>query len=110
MKKAKAALLAKRDEILHIAGTSGSARRPVELDQTKVGRLSRMDALQDQAMALEVENRRQVELTRITAALQRIENDEYGFCTLCGEDIEVKRLELDPATPLCQVCQQASGN
>ena len=110
LKKAKARLLAERDEILSIVDSSGGTRKPVELDQTKVGRLSRMDALQDQAMALEVENRRQIELTRIAAALKRIEDGDYGLCAMCGEDIEAKRLELDPSAPLCQICMQGTKN
>ena len=53
----KKQLLAQRQEILADAQSSEQARQPVELDQTSVGRLSRMDALQDQAMALETDRR-----------------------------------------------------
>ncbi len=76
----------------------------VDLDQSKVGRLSRMDALQKQAMSQEVNRRREVELTRINAALQRIEEDEFGFCITCGEEIERERLELNPSLPQCSKC------
>lgn len=76
----------------------------VELDQTTQGRLSRMDALQGQAMAQEVARRRDLEIRRIDAALQRIEDGEYGYCVTCGEKIAQKRLELDPATPNCIDC------
>ncbi len=82
-------------------------RAPVELDQQSVGRLSRMDALQVQAMAQETSRRRAAELRRIAAALARMEEGEYGYCVECGEEIAVRRLELDPATPLCINC--ASG-
>ncbi len=82
-------------------------RAPVELDQQAVGRLSRMDALQVQAMALETSRRRGVELRRIAAALARIDEGEYGYCLECGEEIAVRRLELAPAAPLCIGC--ASG-
>ena len=84
-------------------------RRPVELDQSRVGRLSRMDALRDQAMAVESERRRGVEIVRIDAALARIEGGEYGFCLVCEDDIGVKRLEFDPATPLCITCARGPG-
>lgn len=107
LKKLKDLLLTRQRELAHITEASGDARKPVELDQSKVGRLSRMDAMQDQAMALEVENRRRVEMMRIEAALKRIDDGEYGFCASCGEDIERKRLSIDPATPLCQVCTQS---
>ena len=59
--------------------------RPVELDQTKVGRLSRMDAMQSQAMAKETQRRRKTDITRIDAAIKRIKDADYGFCCVCGE-------------------------
>ena len=109
LKKAKKRLIDHREELVRVADAAGASRKPVELDQTKVGRLSRMDALQDQAMALEVENRRQIELKRVDAALQRVADEDYGYCVVCGEDIEPKRLDLDPATPMCHACSQGGG-
>ncbi|HMB77070.1 MAG TPA: TraR/DksA C4-type zinc finger protein [Kiloniellaceae bacterium] len=100
----KQRLLRRREDILDIRSVSDASRRPVELDQTRVGRLSRMDALQEQAMSLETERRRKLELKRIEAALQRIEEGEFGYCLLCGEEIEVKRLDLDPTLPTCVAC------
>ncbi len=97
-------LIEKRQELQTIAATSRDSRKPVELDQSRVGRLSRMDALQDQAMALETERRREVEIRRIDAALDRVESGDYGYCLTCGEEIAPKRLELDPATPVCIDC------
>lgn len=82
-------------------------RVPVELDQQSVGRLSRMDALQVQAMAQETSRRRTAQLRRIAAALARIDEGEYGYCVKCGDEIAPRRLELDPAAPLCIGC--ASG-
>ena len=66
------------------------------LDQQAVGRLNRIDALQRQQMALEAERRRQLERRRILAALDRIAEDEYGWCAECGEAIATARLEVDP--------------
>ena len=109
LKKVRQKLEALRIELTDVAEAAREGRQPVELDQTKVGRLSRMDALQDQAMQVEVENRRRVELQRIDAALARIEDGEYGYCVRCGDEIEGKRLALDPAVPFCQDCAQ-SGN
>lgn len=79
-------------------------RAPVELDQSSVGRLSRMDAMQVQAMAQATHNRRLKEIQRITAALHRMDEGEYGICLMCDEDIPAKRLEFDPATPICVKC------
>lgn len=103
----KARLEARRDKLLRLAAASAGDRRPVELDQARVGRLSRMDAMQSQAMSIETERRRQAELGRIEAALGRIAEDEFGYCLSCGEAIAPKRLELDPANPLCVDCARS---
>ena len=87
-----------------VAGTGREAAGTVELDQSRVGRLSRMDALQSQAMYRETNRRREVELSRIKGALQRIEDDEYGLCVRCGEEIAEGRLLSDPSVPLCIDC------
>jgi len=79
-------------------------RAPVELDQQSVGRLSRMDALQVQEMAAAQSRRRATERQRIKAALARFDEDEYGYCQSCGEEIPEARLRLDPATPFCVDC------
>ena len=95
-----------REALLSLEAASEEATKTVELDQTRVGRLSRMDALQGQAMSVEAKRRRQVELRNISAALKRIEDEEYGYCLECGEDIGIKRLDVDPATSLCIVCAE----
>lgn len=88
------------------AGTEAD-RAPVELDQTAVGRLSRMDAMQVQAMSFAGQQRRALERRRIAAALQRIAADEFGDCVRCGEPIAPQRLALDPALPTCIACSTA---
>lgn len=97
-------LITRRSELLDLVQTSADSRKPVELDQTRVGRLSRMDALQNQAMSLEAERRRRLELQRIEASLKRIEEGDYGYCVSCGEQIPLRRLELDPTLPTCVNC------
>jgi RNA polymerase-binding transcription factor len=82
------------------------AQATVQLDQQAVGRLSRMDALQNQAMAQAQGRRRQAERQRIHAALKRIAEDEYGFCTECGDQIAADRLAADPAIALCLDCMR----
>lgn len=84
-------------------GAAGD-RKPVELDQQSVGRLSRQDSLQVQAMANAADARRAGELRRIAAALVRLEAGEYGWCVECGEEIGAKRLEVDPAAARCREC------
>jgi DnaK suppressor protein len=100
----RSSLEARKTELVQREQASQDSRATVELDQTRVGRLSRMDALQGQAMAQETERRRKLELQRIDAALERLETDEYGYCLTCGDEISVKRLELDPAVTVCIDC------
>ena len=99
-------LMSLKTELEKLEAESKEGRLPVELDQTKVGRLSRMDAMQGQAMALAVEERRKIELQRIEAALIRIEQGDFGYCVRCDEEIALKRLELDPAAPTCIECAE----
>lgn len=93
-----------QNELLHLAEESAEGRNAVELDQTRVGRLSRMDALQSQAMNNAIAARRKQQLARIEAAFERLEEGEYGYCLGCGEEIAKKRLELDPTIPTCTGC------
>ena len=97
-------LLTLRDEISQIEHTGDEAAQTVELDQTKVGRVSRMDAMQVQAMAKESQQRRNLRKQRIETALQRIEKDIFGLCVRCDEEIHPKRLEFDPTVLLCIDC------
>ncbi len=103
-------LVALRAELENVAATSDESAAVVELDQSKVGRLSRMDALQAQAMAQASGNRRQAMLGKITAALKRIDDGDYGLCCECDEPINPKRLEFDPTATLCIDCASKIEN
>ncbi len=96
----------KWDEINKLIETGNNAAQPVELDQSCVGRLSRMDAMQAQAMSVETKRRREIELSRIKTALKRIEDEIYGECLECAEMISVARLEHNPSAPLCIKCAE----
>ena len=100
----RAALEAERDSLDGLSDATEDERRPVELDQQSVGRLSRMDAMQVQAMAQAVEGRRRQRQAQIAAALKRLDEGEYGYCVVCGEDIPVKRLEVDLTAARCVDC------
>lgn len=97
-------LLAEQKELTALKASEQASTQAVALDQSSVGRLSRMDAMQSQAMALEGKRRRDIQLTRIQAALERIEEGEYGYCASCDEEINVRRLKVDPANPFCVEC------
>ena len=100
----RARLLELRDQLEGIEESSAKASAVVELDQAKVGRLSRMDAMQAQAMAQAQERKRQNDLVRIDLALRRLDEGEYGYCTDCGEEIAPRRLEIDPMAERCIKC------
>ena len=102
-------LLLARDRTLIDQEMSGEdAASTVELDQTRLGRLSRMDAMQAQEMAKASSRRRQMERGRIAAALRRIDEGEYGYCLSCGDLIPEPRLTIDPAAAQCVDCASRS--
>jgi DnaK suppressor protein len=97
-------LIAQRDALLAQDAMSEGDRAPVALDQDSVGRLSRIDAMQLQAMAVAQQQRRQAERATIDAALERIEAGEFGYCVRCGEEIAPARIEHNPAASTCIDC------
>jgi DnaK suppressor protein len=100
----KTRLARRRAELEEVSDAAKEAQGTVELDQTRQGRLSRIDALQGQAMSQAAERRRKQELQRIASSFKRIAEGEYGYCAECGEDISLKRLDVDPTTVLCIDC------
>jgi DnaK suppressor protein len=98
----------RRAELQELQAISEESRGPVTLDQTSVGRLSRMDAIQGQAMALATQRQREQELARIAAALERLEDGSFGYCLGCGEEIADKRLRFDPSIATCIRCAARS--
>ena len=104
---ARQRLAAKRKELEDVSALSSDARKPVELDQQAVGRLSRMDAMQAQAMAQATERARKRDLVRIEMAERRLAEGEYGYCVECGEVIADGRLAADPMAETCIRCASA---
>ena len=97
----KRRLLEKQADLIALLANKDELEKPVELDQTLQGRLSRMDALQMQAMVKATRQRHENELLRVKSALKRIEDGDFGYCVVTDEPIEKARLEADPATPTC---------
>jgi DnaK suppressor protein len=101
---ARRELLLELGELDNLDRLSAEGQKTVELDQTSVGRLSRIDALQRQALAQESRRRRANRRRRIQEALERIERGQFGFCEECDEPIPAKRLEIDWTARLCVRC------
>ena len=91
-------------ELVRVKELSEESTKPVKLDQASVGRLSRMDAMQVQSMAQETVRRYELQLGKVEGALRRIENGDFGFCYVCSEEIENRRLEIDPTATRCVAC------
>ncbi len=106
MEQIRQQLLRLRSELQEQEETFKETNKPLELDQARIGRLSRMDAMQAQQMALEASRRRQSQLLKIEGALRRIESGEYGYCFVCGEEIGIRRLSVDPANTRCMECAE----
>lgn len=86
---------------------SRQGTEPVTLDQQAVGRVSRIDAIQQQQMAVANREHSTLLLKLVSAALLRVKSGEYGYCLQCGEPIAFARLEAQPFTPNCLNCQSA---
>jgi len=104
IEKIRQKLLHLGSELKELEQISRETGETVELDQSRVGRLSRMDAMQAQQMALEAGRRRRDQLLKIEGALHRIESNEYGYCFVCGEELDVRRLSVDPTSTRCMKC------
>lgn len=99
-------LSAELNEARETLAQAGLSAGTVALDQASVGRLSRMDALQQQAMALGLQERMGVRIRRIEAALARLDAERFGKCCQCGSDVEPARLQADATTVFCANCQE----
>ena len=77
----------------------------VTLDQTLIGRLSRMDAIQQQNMAISNHTSAALRLKKVQIALNAIQKKEYGYCNKCHDAIGYARLEAQPEANLCINCQ-----
>jgi len=99
----KASLEQLRGDLQALLSTDDT--QAVELDQSRQGRLSRMDAMQQQAMAKAKRQAFQGQLRQVLAALRRIDEDDYGYCLNCDQPIPLGRLEVRPEAELCLTCQ-----
>ena len=101
-------LIAKQQELGRQMAGADASTKPVTLDQQSVGRVSRIDAIQQQQMSIANQQQTAQLVKRIELALQRIDNGEYGLCFQCEEPIAFARLQAQPFASLCIECQSAS--
>jgi DnaK suppressor protein len=104
----RALLTATRAELERGRAGSRENAKPVDLDLS-IGRLSRMDAMQQQQMAMARKERVETQLAQIRGALSRMDAGTYGECVRCGEPIGHARLRARPEAAVCRECQSGGG-
>jgi len=100
-----AALGGLREELEAVLALSRDGSKPVALDHGATGRVSRVDALQQQQMALANRRSAEVRLAQVRRALASHEAGDYGYCAECEEPIGYRRLRSRPEAPFCLPCQ-----
>jgi len=99
----RATVSARIDELDAALSKENEETKPVEPD-VAIGRLSRLDSMQGQQMALELQRRQQAELNRLRDTLKRVESPDFGTCPLCRQEIAFERLKAMPDATLCVAC------
>lgn len=102
----RALILHRMGALEEVAEMGRDAADVVTLDQSRVGRVSRMDAMQQQAMSQQASRRRILETQRLKSALLRLDSGDFGYCLRCDEQIAQARLEFDPSVTLCIRCAE----
>jgi len=100
-------LVALQDQLVQALEENVAESQPVDLD-LPIGRLSRMDALQQQSMAKASRRNFEVRLLQVQAALTAMDSGTYGYCKRCEEPIGLARLAVRPESPFCIACQGRS--
>ncbi len=99
------ALLTLKSELETTIKRSTEAAKPVTLDQQAIGRVSRIDAIQQQKMVEANRHRQKLRLSQVKQALDAMTQEEYGECRRCEEPIGFARLQARPESPICLACQ-----
>jgi DnaK suppressor protein len=107
LKQIKTLLTQTQQQLQNCLNLDDAAAETVALDQGKVGRLSRMDALQQQAMAQASSTAHKQQLFNIARALDKIATGDYGYCEQCDDSILFARLQVQPEADYCVSCLQA---
>lgn len=98
------ALQVRREELEAVLDSSADGAKPVDLSEP-IGRLSRLDAIQQQKMTVANREGQAAELRRITVALAALDSGDYGYCRHCEESIRFERLRARPDAQICIACQ-----
>ena len=100
-KKLEESAISVKNDIADLTESS----KPIK-PENSLGRLTRMDAIGQKSINEKALTNAKLKLQKIEAALVRIENDEYGYCLDCGDEINTKRLDAVPESTLCLECSE----
>jgi len=97
-----------RDELERLKAESIEAKSDAAVvsPDNAIGRLSRLDSMQMQEMALDAQRRREARIRQLQEALERMDSGDYGTCALCHQTIEYERLSTYPEAPVCGRCRR----
>ncbi len=109
-KEIKQRLIELREELRAALAISSTSAAPVELDQAAMGRVSRIDAIQQQKMIEAGREGQQHRLAQVEKTLLRIDDEDFGLCSDCEEAIDHRRLLARPESRLCVSCQAQREN
>ena len=110
LQQLKKQLLQIRTELEKQLSNNKEAAGIVELDQSVIGRVTRMDAIQQQSMAVSTRNKARQRLKKVNLAISNFANGDYGYCRQCDEAIALLRLQAQPESSLCLSCQSKADN
>jgi len=106
LSEARARIIAELEAVEASVLQGSASAETVELDQSSMGRVSRIDALQQQALAKGLQERLDQRRRKLAAALSRIDAGSYGLCCACQAEVETERLRADPAVVFCSECAE----
>ena len=96
-----------KSELEQALNASDQSAKPVDLEQP-IGRLSRMDAIQNQQIAKASRRNHELRLRLVLAAINNLEGGDYGLCTRCDGPIDFRRLKARPEARMCIDCARES--
>ena len=104
LQKAKETLLKMRREVLADVEENYAASR--EIGESTLPDLADVSSnAYSREMLLNLNDAQHRKLQDIDAALERMDNDEYGICASCGEEIAPRRMEVRPFSRYCIECK-----
>ncbi len=105
LKRFKEILLERKSQILQVATATREEGMGVDPDDLP-DEVDQASTEAGQQLNLRLRDRENTLFRKIEKALRKIEEEEYGVCEVCGEDIGIKRLEARPVTELCIRCKE----